>query len=359
MNDKNPKYNKIENLLIAYICNEISDKEKLFIENWLSESEKNKKYFNFLQKNYTSAQAKNKTEETENSWKNVKLKYYQNRLAGKNKLEKLSNEKIIKLNRKFRLSVAAAAVLFILFSTVLFSLLNSDVSENQKLTYTEIEAPLGSKTVVNLKDGSKVWLNAGSSLKYSSEFSETNRIIELQGEAFFDVTKSKNQFTVQTSDLKVNVYGTRFNVMAYAEEDFISTTLEQGSVGISFPGKEKVLKMQANQQAVFYKKTKKLTLYKNISTEKFTSWKNDIWQIENESLGSLTRRLERKYAVKIIYENEKLKDYKFTGTLTNETLGQILKLIEISAPVKYTISGDSIFIKENAKTRNKFKNVLK
>ncbi len=359
MNFKNKKYDEIENLLIAYICNDIGEKDKFFVENWLQQDQKNRDYFAFLQKNYISAQEKTATNKTEDAWKNVKLKYFQRQITANQQLKEQSNLRFIKLNTKFRISIAAAAVLLILFSTVLFQLLNSTDSKKDQLTFTEIVAPLGSKTLVNLQDGSKIWLNAGTKLIYNSQFSNSNREVTLDGEAYFEVAKSKNQFTVRTSDLEVKVYGTHFNITAYAEENLISTTLAKGSIGISFSGKEGVLKMQANQQAIFDKTTKKLKLHKNIYTGKFISWKNDEWYIENETLESLTRKLERKYAIKIIYENENCKKYKFTGTLTNETLGQILKLIEISAPVKYSIRGDSVLISENSKTKNKFKNVLK
>ena len=248
---------------------------------------------------------------------------------------------------------------------------------NSVLVFHEINTPAGAKSKVTLPDGTIIWLNAGSNLKYSNQFNKKSREVYLTGEAFFDVeTNPSKVFLVRTSELNIKAYGTAFNVKSYPEEGTIETTLIEGSIGvtrISFEDKKSdEVMLEANQRVVYYRKNKlvekeniadneiesspeqvihpkqKLTylISKGIEAEDFTSWKNGTLFITSETLKELAIKLERKYDVKIHFENEHLKGLKFTGSLENETIEQVIEAIGIAANITYNIKDRDIWLKE-------------
>jgi len=266
-----------------------------------------------------------------------------------------------------------------LFGFLINNYLTDKAFQNSNLTYNEITVPLGAKSQVTLSDGTKVWLNAGSKLRYPVNFLKSTREVYLDGEAFFDVTKTtKRLFVVKTSKLNIKVYGTQFNVKSYADENLIQTTLVKGSVAIeSIDGSEKgTIFLKPNQSATYYKTLpnknptndlaqkkvpdiqnpkykqaqgikrsepiKKIVVVPEVDPLPITSWKDTRWIIVGEELGQLTVKLERRYNVKISFENESLKKYKFSGKLAEETFEQVLKIIQISAPIKFSIKGNNV-----------------
>ena len=232
-----------------------------------------------------------------------------------------------------------------------------------------------------MPDSTKVWLNAGSSLQYSNEFGIRNREVHLSGEAFFDVSQNPSiLFSVITSELTIKSYGTAFNVKSYPEEGTIETNLIEGSIGItrsSFETKKKdEVLLEPNQRAVYYRKTltiktmqaeedsedssvpsnpepdKQKTTYlisKGIDTKEYTSWKDGTIFISSETLAELAVKLERKYNVEIHFESEALKSLKFTGSLENETVEQVIHAIGIAAHIDYEIEDRDIWFKEQSK----------
>jgi ferric-dicitrate binding protein FerR (iron transport regulator) len=243
-----------------------------------------------------------------------------------------------------------------------------------------ITTPFGAKTKVTLPDSTIIWLNAGSSLEYSNGFGSRNREVHLTGEAFFDVFHNPSiQFQVKTSELIIKSYGTAFNVKSYPDEGTIETTLIEGSIGItrtSFQDKKKdEVIMEPNQRVVYYRKTKTMksaqsgeeaeeksassapepnqqkTTYlisKGIDTQEFTSWMDGTIFISSETLLELSVKLERKYNVNIHFESEALKSLRFTGSLENETVEQVIHAIGISARIDYEIEDRDIWFKERS-----------
>lgn len=274
--------------------------------------------------------------------------------------------------------IAAVFLLGALISfAVSYSIFNA---KSIQLTYYEINTPQGAKSTLTLPDGSKVWLNAGSNLKYSNQFGVKEREVELIGEAYFDVASNPDQvFLVRTSELNVKAYGTAFNVKSYPEEGTIEATLIEGCIGVTRtrfedkPKDEVILK--PNQRVVYYRKTKELKelanneekvenevsaapqkkqkltylISKGIDPNEFTSWKNGTLFISSETLEELAVKLERKYDVKIHFESNDLKALKFTGSLKNETVEQVIEAISIAAKISYEIDKREIWLKEQTK----------
>jgi ferric-dicitrate binding protein FerR (iron transport regulator) len=207
-------------------------------------------------------------------------------------------------------------------------------------------------------------------LKYPVLFEKENRKVFLEGEAFFDVTPDKKKiFLVKTSDITIKVFGTQFNVKSYPEENKVTTTLVEGLVAIETGDKNKPdTYLKPNQTATFFKSksvefTESKSLIKTESNNSgkpssnglvvaneadpapVISWKDKRWVIDSEELGQLAVVFERRYNVKISFADSTLKKSTFTGTLTDETFEQVLKIIQLSAPVRFDVKHNIVTIK--------------
>lgn len=240
-------------------------------------------------------------------------------------------------------------------------------SGNSETGYAEIHSTLGSRVSFNLPDGSRGWLNSGSTLKYSMNFRD-NRLVELEGEAYFDVVKSKVQpFYVKTSDIQIKVLGTRFNVKSYPDDKVVEATLISGLVEIetlSVDEKERrKLTLMPNQKATFRKSSgqlstqknqtpslssqgvKEIGIYENIDPVPITSWKDSKLIFVNEPFESLLVKLERWYDVKITVRDSALMKLNYTGRFENETVEQAFNAIKVATPnIDYKMNKNKIEI---------------
>jgi ferric-dicitrate binding protein FerR (iron transport regulator) len=245
---------------------------------------------------------------------------------------------------------------------------NDTVAIPEKPTYNEVTTPLGSKTRLMLTDGTQVWLNAGSKLKYPDKFGNEKREIFLEGEAFFDVMRDKERpFFVKTNEIDIKVLGTQFNVKSYPEENTIETTLVTGSIEIEtkkFGSNQKQqLTLKPNQKATFSKSSRKLSLLKDklpekvrpgrvdeikisgeIDTETITSWKDNKLVFSKERFEDILVKMERWYDVEILLKDENLGDYRYTGAFEKETLEQALNALKLATPFEYSIDKNYIVI---------------
>ena len=203
----------------------------------------------------------------------------------------------------------------------------------------------------------------------------------LTGEAFFEVEKNKAlPFVVKTSEIDVIALGTKFNVKAYSEERTIETTLIEGSVKLESSTVKLAdnLLLKPNEKAVFTKKNQsmeliaqqtqtkkddviakpKLEIIESVETKPIISWKDQRWVINNEKLGDLAVKLERRYDVNFIFDNDLLKEYSFRGTLEDETLEQIMDAIKFSSPIKYVLDKKTVYVMADGKKMEKFKNLM-
>jgi transmembrane sensor len=223
------------------------------------------------------------------------------------------------------LSAAAVLIIGLLIGSLFFV-----QSQKPEITTQNITTPYGGKTQFTLPDGSTVWLNSGSTFSYPARF-EGERIVELTGEAYFNVEKQKQPFIVKTQFGEIEVLGTEFNVKAYENETFL-TTLESGLV--VFTNKYgKQANLEPGMQVVFDDSNFKL---RRVETKLFTSWKEGQLIFRDEPLYNMVARLERWYNVKIELKDDRIKNLKFNGTIEMETFSEVLELIKVTTPIKYT-----------------------
>lgn len=211
----------------------------------------------------------------------------------------------------------------------------------------------GQKSVLILPDGSKVWLNVDSKLTYTRDFKKTNRReVQLEGEAFFSVVHNDSvPFIVHTSSsIRIEVLGTSFNVKSYKDDQTIETTLVDGKVSIDQLEKNGLtvdnLILKPNQRAVYFKESKKLNV-KDVNATNISAWRDDYLVFDETPFSDVLAQLERWYDVKIHLPEEDEEDglpCTLTANIQNETLEDVLKLLETSHRIRYSIRENEVFI---------------
>lgn len=231
--------------------------------------------------------------------------------------------------------IAAVLILPLLIASLYFYIQWQDLARGETV-YAEIQCPPGMRSQFNLPDGTTGWLNGDSYLKYPVQFLK-NRSVELSGEAYFDVKEDKHSpFRLSAQGLEIEVLGTRFNVMAYDDFHRIEVTLDEGSVELSKQGTSLDEILKPNEHLVLDKRQNQVTI-QAVQTSHFTSWKDGILEFRNVPLHEVARRLERWYNSEIIFQDDVLKDIPYRATFKNETLGRVLELLSLSAPIRYEI----------------------
>ena len=389
----------IEFLIIGFLTNSLNKNELEELWEWLNEDEGHRKEFESLRSAWIVAGLENgkpgfdagngkQSFDAGTGWPAVE--------------QRIKLKKRRRLNR-FRPLWHAASLLIGFVSGALVFLFASQNEQVQTeilaaatttaTTTTIVNVPLGSKSCVTLPDGSLVWLNAGSEIRYFSDFGQENRNLQLTGEGFFDVkSDSMKPFNVHTSGMIVKAYGTRFNVKAYPDDLTLAATLEEGKIDVeiqtSSDGKvsPQSVKLRPKEQLVIHKSSKEtkivtptttqkqekvqaaalaktaiseVVIKPNVKTELSTSWKDSKWIISEEPLALFAANLERRYNIHIRFASEELKRYNFSGIFENETIEQILTALSLAAPVNYKFDKNHVVLSLNQKDEGKFSKVLK
>lgn len=238
--------------------------------------------------------------------------------------------------------VAAILILPILTYTSYLQFYNSDHnSENQSIQMVTVHSKEGTVTNMSLPDGSRVWLNAGSSVSYPTIFKGNTRNVSMTGEAYFEVVKNeKTPMNVSTGSINIKVYGTDFNINAFTSElkKSIEVTLIKGSVSLSshlgkFNGENEFF-IKPGQTISFNEDSRKLDI-KNDDTFYYTAWKDGILIFKNTSFANVLERLSREFNVDIELNDKKLASVPMDATFRNENIDEILRLLSLSTPFRY------------------------
>lgn len=263
-----------------------------------------------------------------------------------NKIQKLLSEKRYKQwqhSRKIQMFFMYVAIFFFAVTLAGLSWYFTQSTKPNQILYTSVAAEKGQISKVELPDGSKVWLNSGTEITYSNLFADANRNIQLTGEAYFDVSHNEQlPLVVTCGELKMKVLGTKFNVTAYKENNDVNVVLEEGAVKLLDTNVESFnYLIKPGERAIFNTTERKLTVSK-VNTAKFTSWKDGIINIYDQSLEQVVKRLEARYNQKFKF-NDGVKDFRYTFTIKNEPLDEIIQLMEKITPVK-AIQKDDIIV---------------
>jgi len=205
-----------------------------------------------------------------------------------------------------------------------------------------ITTPKGGQYQISLPDGTKVWLNAASSLRYPLKFGNIERKVELTGEAYFEVAHNKAlPFKVKTTTQEVEVLGTHFNVNAYQDEDNVKTTLLEGSVKISQMESKVSKLLKPGQQAM----VTNIISVSDVDTEEAIAWKENLFVFNEDNLDHIMRMVARWYNVAIVFNDDSLKTELYSGSVSKfSNVSQVLKKLELVGGVHFTIEEQTIKI---------------
>jgi len=350
--------------LVQYIEGSVDEFRKHEIGQWINSDPRRKDFYIKLSEAWLNpGEIKDlRKEQLENDWNIIT-----SRISNTSEIKPDKNTGIAKSHPGRDWLRVAAAVLFILSVAGAYfaGKGRKRAAEGIGLSYYEVFVPKGQRSQITLSDGSTVWINAESKLRFPNSFGGDTREVWIDGEAFFDIEKdSLRPFYVHTSDLTLKVYGTKFNVKAYGDEDLIETTLVEGSVSFrtNERGDDREVFLEPNHKAIYLKSASefvseeitgvsdmpiepnKLVISNPIEVEPVISWTEGRLVFDNESFGSIAAKLERKYDIQIAITDNNIQNIKYTGVLKNISLEQALKAIQLSMPIEYTIKEKEVTI---------------
>ena len=227
-------------------------------------------------------------------------------------------------------------------------------SAPKEIIYNYLSVPRGGEFFVQLSDGTKVWLNSESKLKFPVEFNGTSREVELvYGEAYFEVSPSTlhqgANFIVKNQSQTIEVLGTAFNLKAYKEDKTIVTTLVEGKVSLAHNEMQEVKSLNPSQQATFTLQTNKLNI-ELVDTDEITAWRNGVLKFRNKSLKDIMSALSRWYDLEVNFEDESIEQQKFNGIFRKtQEIENILESIQKTQEATFQIDGKKIFVKKPKK----------
>lgn len=217
----------------------------------------------------------------------------------------------------------------------------ADSINSRTVQYNTLYVPVGGEFSLQLTDGTKVWLNSGSKLKYPVVFDGDFREVEMEGEIYFEVKKKIEQpFVVHVKDMAVTVLGTSFNISAYEHE--MVTTLITGKVSLAKGGHQ--IELYPGEQAVTLAQEQGFQVSK-VKARNFALWKDGIFWFENTDLDNILNRLARWYDVEVFYTNPELKNRRFSMEMKRyEDIATVLRKLEYTQKVKFTIDGRTVVV---------------
>ena len=379
--------NEIDEKLLAYLLDELDDVGREEVKAWLEESEGNKEYFREFQRVYLEFQWGVYAREVKSDFNLLRKKLRKRSslqvwygvaaavvillsvggilLWNSGEIE----EKPVQVAKKVTIQPGKSQAILVLSSgeevamgNVSRQLEEKDgtsvvVSETGRISYQSAEGkggttkdtarvmnrlviPRGGEFNLTLSDGTRVWLNAETELRYPVQFNGKERVVYLKGEAYFEVSKNKEKpFLVQVDDMSVKVYGTEFNVNTYNN---IETVLVTGSVSMNQGGKEVLLK--PNQKGVFDQVSGKITV-EDVDVLAYVSWKNGDFIFRNESLNSIMDKLSRWYGLEVLYQDAGLQEVRLSGNLKRyKDVRELFVSFEKISDARFKVQGNKVIV---------------
>lgn len=331
-------------IITKYLEGKATEAEQKVLLEWLREKE-NRHVFNRVKSEWKNNTGTTQiSAEATESWNRIQDRLMQKSYSGWQE------------SRKIQQYLRIAAIFFFVVSLGISGWFISQKSWQANEVFTRVVAENGQISKVELPDGTEVWLNSGSEISYGSRFSTQNRNIVLQGEAYFQAAKNEAlPLVVSAGELQVKVLGTKFNVNAYANSGSVDVVLEEGSVELL---NSKVASfnfiLKPGELAKFDISSRQLVV-SQINPERVTSWKDGILNIYDQTMVEVVKRLETRYNQKFELTDE-IKNFRYTFTITNEPLDEIIRLMEKITPIKAIQKEDVIVFEAD---KNKIKTAVR
>jgi transmembrane sensor len=347
-------YNDIRILLVKYIADQTTDEENILVRNWLYAHPENEQFFAELYEAWHNSLSINDNEAIDTDKAYALFVKKTNHEVPKTK----------SLKKLIGVIVASGAILLVLLGGLFLFKPSRTVSLNQ------LAAAPGKIIKVTLTDGTIVWLNSGSVLKYGADFGLTTRSVYLEGEGYFDIAPGKKHipFIVHTKNYIIRDIGTRFNLKAYLNDPFFETSVVNGEVSIEdkaqkdnttnriYIKQKQTLRIwnrgsDSNSQSLTGFNDKPAKSYNEIQITQFPQdkvgnyigWKDDLLVFESNTMDEIARVLERRYNVKIAIADSTLQNIRYTGNFKNvKNIGRVLDIIKQNTPIIYAITAEGV-----------------
>ncbi|WP_288208147.1 FecR domain-containing protein [uncultured Parabacteroides sp.] len=308
--------------LFRYINRELTGQEQVEVEEWINASEENRKIAEDYYELFLAT---------------TSLQFVK-RSATQKALDKVNKRIKEKQFRKLYLFVQRVAIILLLPLLGLSGFLLLQPREEVPVFYLETRMTPGMIGSTILPDGTKVWLNSSSYLKYPNTFSGNTREVTLDGEAYFEVIgNAEKPFIVHSGNSSVNVLGTKFNMDAYSSNGFIATTLIEGSIEFCYPNENNLshtIKIEPNEQVRYDKETMQTEVCEAY-VPKDIAWKNGQIILKETPLSEILWILSKRFNVEFIIQNPAFYKYSFTGVFTNQQIERVLEHFKRSSGIRY------------------------
>lgn len=323
--------NEHSELIIGYLQGRLQGQDLDNFYVWVNASSDNKKLFFETKALYEACAPSRETSEIHDSWL---------RLLGKRKSRQHKKPSLI-----YRISTyAAVATIATAITSTLF--LNLHPEREVKITRYVGGDGLGAD-VVELPDGTRVSLGSRTTFSYDDRYGESDRIVYLEGEAYFEVAKQQDRpFIVKTKEQDIEALGTQFNVMAYPADSLMTTTLLHGSVLLTTKSLSQRTILKPDEQFVYNRNTHSATL-RQVDASQFVAWTTGYYYFPEQSLKAILYRLSHVYGVTFTVKSESLNQRYFSGTFyRGQSLKDIMEIIHLSIPIRYKIDDHHVIIEE-------------
>ena len=324
--------NLSEDIINRYLTGQCSEEELIEVNAWMKESEENALRLFRMEEIYHLGKFGRYTD-------GQRILRAEKQLYKKLDEEQGKRNKILRIHRWMKYA-AVIAIIFAISGGIGYWSHNG--SDQQMMVAVAGE---GIVKAVVLPDGTKVWLNNSATLKYPREFSENERNVHLEGEAYFEVTKNRHKpFTVQSDAMCVRVLGTTFNFKCDKRCRIAEATLIEGEIEVKGNKEEGQIILTPGQRAELNKSNGRLTV-KQVDAKLDAVWHNNLIPFQKADIFAITRTLERFYDVKIILSPDIQPDKTYSGVLKRKSnIESVLKSLQNSIPINYKIVGNNIFI---------------
>lgn len=328
-----------EGKLFGYIRGEASEQQRQIIERWYGLNPKNAELLELLYETHTLQKSVETLEQTD---VDMALRNFKKRVKKKEGgMLGISRLRLIRYAK--RVAVAAVFTLAVVFSSIWAVEFVGRV-QRPMIVRTNV----GERVQIELPDGSMVWLNACSEIKYGPSLFGSQRRVEMSGEAYFDVAKDKeSQFVVKCNGMDIKVLGTKFNVRANDDEEILTTTLLEGSVLVESPlfHNKKGITMKPDQELYINKKTGNTELIATNQASANIDWVDGKLRFTGNTFDEIAKSLQRNYNVDIIFKDEIIRHKVFTCDFaTSDNIYRILSIMELTGKFKYEIKGRQVEI---------------
>ena len=324
--------NEHSELIIGYLQGRLQGRSLDDFYAWVNESADNKKLFFETKALYEACAPSRGASEIHDSWLRL--------------LDKRKSRQRKRFSLLIRISTYAAVAMFATAITSIAFLIARPEREEAKITRYFGGDGLGAD-MVELPDGTHVSLGSRTMFSFDDRYGESDRIVYLEGEAYFEVAKQQDKpFIVKTKEQDIEALGTKFNVMAYPADSLLTTTLLEGSVLLTTQNLLHPTILKPNEQFIYNKKTQ-LTILQQVDANQFVSWTTGYYFFPEQSLEAILYRLSHVYGVQFTIESETLSRRTFTGTFyRGQSIKDIMEIIHLSIPIRYKIDDHHVTISE-------------